>query len=167
MFSFVKSVTTCYIQLYRQAQLWSECTQLGLHGHRRNLRWRGLTWGRYRSPSFSSSLPSQSVRPIVPPAFHPSPSILLFASPLKFSKEVWSAFHIAHCRRLAWSTNTPFYQYQPPHGTARKTVNSASVVTTLWRYTNLFVIIIIIIIINSRQPSLCGCGSTHLEYTAN
>ena len=46
------------------------------------------------------------------------------------------------CRRLAWSTNTPFYQCQPPRGTARQTVNS-------------------------RQPSLCGCGSTHLEYTAN
>ena len=44
------------------------------------------------------------------------------------------------CRRLAWSTNTPFYQCQPPRGTARQTVNS-------------------------RQPSLCG--STHLEYTAN
>jgi len=46
------------------------------------------------------------------------------------------------CRRLAWSTNTPFYQCQPPRGTTRQTVNS-------------------------RQPSLCGCGSTHLEYTAN
>jgi len=45
-------------------------------------------------------------------------------------------------RRLAWSTNTPFYQGQPPRGTSRQTVNS-------------------------RQPSLCGCGcgSTHLEYT--
>jgi len=45
------------------------------------------------------------------------------------------------CQRLAWSMNTPFYQCQPP-GTSRQTVNS-------------------------RQPSLCGCGSTHLEYTAN
>jgi len=42
----------------------------------------------------------------------------------------------------AWSTNTPFCQCQPPRGTSRQTVNS-------W------------------QPSLCGCGSTHLEYTAN
>jgi len=46
------------------------------------------------------------------------------------------------CRRLAWSTNTPFYQCQPPRGTIRQTVNS-------------------------RQPSLCSCGSTHLEFTAN
>jgi len=47
------------------------------------------------------------------------------------------------CRRLAWSTNTPFYPaVQPPRGTARQTVNS-------------------------RQPSLCGCGSTHLQYTVN
>jgi len=37
---------------------------------------------------------------------------------------------------------TPFYQCQPPRGTTRQTVNS-------------------------RQPSLCGCGSTHLKYTAN
>ena len=43
-------------------------------------------------------------------------------------------------RRLAWSTNTPFYQCQPSRGTARQTVNS-------------------------RQPSLCGCRSTRLEYT--
>jgi len=28
------------------------------------------------------------------------------------------------CRRLAWSTNTPFYHCQPPRGTARQTVNS-------------------------------------------
>jgi len=41
------------------------------------------------------------------------------------------------CRRLAWSTNTPFNECQPPRGTTRQTVNS-------------------------RQPSLCGCGSTHL-----
>jgi len=46
------------------------------------------------------------------------------------------------CRRLAWSTNIPFYQCQPPRGTTRQTVNS-------------------------RQPSLCSCGSTHLEFTAN
>ena len=44
------------------------------------------------------------------------------------------------CRRLARSKNTPFYQRQPPRGTVRQTVNS-------------------------RQPSLCGCGSTHLENT--
>jgi len=39
-------------------------------------------------------------------------------------------------------TNTPFYQCQLPRGTTRQTVNS-------------------------RQPSLCAGGSTHLEYTAN
>ena len=43
-------------------------------------------------------------------------------------------------RGLLWSTNTPIYQCLPPRGTARQTVNS-------------------------RQPSLCDCGSTCLEYT--
>ena len=42
----------------------------------------------------------------------------------------------------AWSTNTPFYECQPPCRTTHQTVNS-------------------------RQLTLCGCGSTHLEYTAN
>jgi len=41
-------------------------------------------------------------------------------------------------RRLARTTTTPFYQHQPPRGTASQTVNS-------------------------RQPSFCGCGSRHLE----
>ena len=30
------------------------------------------------------------------------------------------------CRRLAWSTNTPFYQCQPPRGTSRQTQQSAA-----------------------------------------
>ena len=56
-----------------------------------------------------------------------------------------------HVTSVRWPVSTTclvdehpvrFYQCQPPRGTARQTVNS-------------------------RQPSLCGCGSTHLEYTAN
>ena len=56
-----------------------------------------------------------------------------------------------HVTSVRWPVSTTclvdehpvrFYQGQPPRGTARQTVNS-------------------------RQPSLCGCGSTHLEYTAN
>ena len=54
----------------------------------------------------------------------------------------WYSPCVRVCRRLAWSNNTPFYQCQPPRGTARQTDNS-------------------------RQPSLRGCSSTHLEYTAN
>ena len=47
----------------------------------------------------------------------------------------WYSPCVRVCRQLAWSKNTPFYQCQPPRGTARQTVNS-------------------------RQPSPCGCGST-------
>jgi len=45
-------------------------------------------------------------------------------------------------RRLARTTTTPLYQDQPSRGTASEAVNS-------------------------RQPSFCGCGSRHLEQTAN
>ena len=45
-------------------------------------------------------------------------------------------------RRLARTATTPFYQHQPPRGTASQ-------------------------IIDSRQPGLCSCSSTHLEQAAN
>jgi len=44
--------------------------------------------------------------------------------------------------QLARTTTVLLYYYQTPRGTASQTVNS-------------------------RQPSLCGCSSTHLEQTAN
>jgi len=56
-----------------------------------------LTWGGCRSSSCSPSVPSSS--PVIAPSVsHPFPSLLSFPSPLKFSQEVWSAFH-AHQRK--------------------------------------------------------------------
>jgi len=51
--------------------------------------------GSMSIPFFFSYVPSPSIPVIAPPLFHPFPSVLLFPFPVKFSKEVWSAFLVA------------------------------------------------------------------------
>jgi len=67
----------------------------------------------------------------------------LFIGTLTVREHLWFTVRLpCYVGPLTRVDDLPFYQCQPPCGTTRQTANS-------------------------RQPSLCGCGSTHLEYTAN